>query len=297
MITLPAETPHRLPAHAWVGALILLGAEAALAAGSRLVATWFTPIQWTGYILLADGLVFRLTGASWLMRRRREFPLLVLASVGVWLLFEAYNLHLQNWIYAGVPRLPIVRDLAYFWSFATIMPGVFETADLLAALLGRKSPTDPADRPPERGWKAVGWTALGAPMVALPLLLPAEAAAYLFGLIWLGFIPLLEPINARLGAATLWANWRAGRRSPVLLLLLAGLLCGFLWETWNYQAFVAGGAFWVYTVPAPLRIFGWRFGQMPVLGLLGFPPFALELYAFYALIRKCLGGDHVFGAH
>jgi hypothetical protein len=45
MITLPAETPHRLPAHAWVGALILVGAEAALASGSRLVATWFTPIN------------------------------------------------------------------------------------------------------------------------------------------------------------------------------------------------------------------------------------------------------------
>jgi hypothetical protein len=294
MTPISLHPPRRFPAHTWLGALILVGAEAALAAGTRWIAEWFTPIQWTGYILLVDGLVFGLSGASWLTRRRREAPLLILASVGVWLLFEAYNLHLQNWLYVGVPPQPFIRDLAYFWSFATIMPGVFETADLLAAILGRESPTSPDELHRERGRPAAGWIVLGAAMVVLPLLLPVPRAAYLFGLVWLGFIPLLEPINARLRAPTSWAHWQAGRRSRVLLLLLAGLLCGFLWETWNYQAFRATGAYWVYTIPAPLRVFGWRFGQMPVLGLLGFPPFALELFAFYALIRKFVGGDRLF---
>jgi hypothetical protein len=32
---------------------------------------------------------------------------------------------------------------------------------------------------------------------------------------------------------------------------------------------------------------------MPVLGLLGFPPFALELDAFYMLIRKTLDLDRL----
>jgi hypothetical protein len=66
------------------------------------------------------------------------------------------------------------------------------------------------------------------------------------------------------------------------------MACGFIWETWNYQAVMAEGAYWVYTIPEPLRIFGWHFGKMPVLGLLGFPPFALELHAFYTLIRETL---------
>jgi hypothetical protein len=30
---------------------------------------------------------------------------------------------------------------------------------------------------------------------------------------------------------------------------------------------------------------------MPVLGLLGFPPFALELFAAYVFLREVLGGD------
>ena len=116
----------------------MLGGEILLLAGSRFAATWFTPIMWSGYIMAVDGLVFRLSGSSWLTRRRREFPLLVLLSVGIWLIFEAYNLRLQNWQYLGLPSLPFLRDLGYFWSFATIIPGVFESSDLAGILLRRR---------------------------------------------------------------------------------------------------------------------------------------------------------------
>jgi len=57
----------------------------------------------------------------------------------------------------------------------------------------------------------------------------------------------------------------------------------------------AGGAYWVYLFPDELRRFGLTYGQMPVLGLLGFPPFALELFAFYTIVRELLGGDRIFG--
>lgn len=281
----------RFPWHTWVGLTILVVAEAAILRGAVWTATWFTPIQWTGYILLIDGLVFRLCGASWLTSHRREFPFLILASVGIWLLFEAFNLYLRNWLYLGVPPNPWVRDFAYLWSFATIAPGVFETADLLhAAARGSRATVFPrgTPRPHSHGrW----WIAGGLALVGLPLLLPADVAAYLFGLVWLGFIPLLEAVNARTGAASLTRDGRSGGRTRVLALLGAGILCGLLWETWNYQALIGGGAYWVYTLPEALRPFGLHFGRMPVLGLLGFPPFAVELYAFYALLREAVGGD------
>ena len=52
---------------------------------------------------------------------------------------------------------------------------------------------------------------------------------------------------------------------------LAGLVCGLLWETWNFRS----GAKWTYSIPfvGQFRIF-----EMPVLGFLGFIPFALECY-------------------
>jgi hypothetical protein len=34
---------------------------------------------------------------------------------------------------------------------------------------------------------------------------------------------------------------------------------------------------------------------MPLLGMLGFPPFALELFAMYHFLRKILDGDRLLG--
>ena len=60
-------------------------------------------------------------------------------------------------------------------------------------------------------------------------------------------------------------------------MLIAGLICGFLWEFWNFWALSK----WVYTVP----FFEERKGfEMPFLGFLGFPPFAVQAYVMYNFI-------------
>src|SRR2546425_5131259 len=78
-------------AHGWVGLGVIVVAEALLFLGSSLVGRWFTPLVWTGYVLLMDGLVARLTGDSLLTTRRAELVSLVLASILCWWLFEWYN--------------------------------------------------------------------------------------------------------------------------------------------------------------------------------------------------------------
>ncbi len=278
--------------HGWIGIAWLVACEALLSFGDRFVATWFTPLMWTGYILTIDALVARRCGASWLTSRRREVPLLLLLSVGVWLLFEAYNFHLKNWYYVHVPVDAWVRGIAFFWSFATIMPGVFETADLVRTFLPPRQARPPlAPRAPVL---AVSF-AIGVAMVTLPLAIAQAAATYLFGSVWIGFILLLEPVLAMLGLSGAMLSWRQGEGQTAAALLLGGFLCGLLWEAWNYQAFQHDGAYWVYTVPQALRLFGIHYGKMPVLGLLGFPPFAVELHAFYQALKALLGGKSVFG--
>ena len=273
----------------------MLAGQGLLQMGISFIAVWFTPIMWTGVILLLDGIVYRLRGRSWLMNRRREFPLLVLSSVGVWLLFEAYNLRLVNWLYRGLPASELQRNLGYFWSFATIMPGVFESSDLVLALLERSKLERSNHKPRITLGPPWLWMLVGIAMVTLPLALPAWIGAYLFGSVWIGFIILIDPLNQRLGIPSIRSQLSNGYAQKTVALLLGGLICGFLWETWNQQAFQAGGAYWIYTFPQALRIFGWKFGQMPVSGLLGFPPFAVELFAFYQLSRELLGGKRVFG--
>lgn len=288
-------TPNKpgFPTHTWAGLLIMIVAEAMLLTGNRYMATWFTPIMWTGYILSIDGLVYRLSGNSWLTGRRREFPLLALLSVGIWLIFEVYNLRLRNWQYLGLPSESLLRDLGYFWSFATIIPGVFETCELIKALLLRwNAPARTKSIHLGPHWP---WILLGIAMVAIPPLLSPEIAAYLFAPVWIGFILLIDPINDLMEGSSLRAQLASGNWIVILSLLIGGMVCGFIWEAWNYQAFHAQGAHWIYTMPDALRIFGLHFGKMPVLGLLGFPPFALELYVLYAFFRKTLNIDRVLG--
>src|SRR5208283_195377 len=118
------------------------------------------------------------------------------------------------------------------------------------------------------------------------LLLPLVWPEYFFPLVWLAFIFLLEPVNHKAGAPSLLREWEKGSPREFYLLLLAGAICGLLWELWNFRA----GSKWMYTVPhlGFLKIF-----EMPLLGFLGFPPFALECYAmtaaFFLLISKIRG--------
>ncbi len=115
------------------------------------------------------------------------------------------------------------------------------------------------------------------------LVLPLVWPEYFFPLVWLAFIFLLEPLNHRAGAPSLLREWEKGSLRKFYLLLLAGAACGLLWELWNFRA----GSKWIYTVPhlGFLKVF-----EMPLLGFLGFPPFALECYAmtaaFFLLISK-----------
>jgi len=276
---------HSIQWHGWLGLVILVAAEGLLFARQRFVATWFTPIAWTGYILLADALILRKRGSSLLHDRPAEAPLMALLSILCWLVFEVYNLRLANWAYVGVPAAPLERTLGYAWSFATIFPGIFQTVDLLDAygIFARTT------HRPFR-WKPAQLSAsfvAGLALVSIPVVLPPAIGAYLFGAIWLGFIFLLEPINYRSGAPSIFRELESGRWARMWQLLAAGLICGLLWEFWNYWA----AAKWIYIFP---MFQNFKFFEMPVPGFLGFPPFALECFAMYALCTWALHVDRLW---
>jgi hypothetical protein len=273
-------------AHGWIGLAVIVAAEGLLAAGQPLVSRWFTPIVWTGYILLVDALVARRTGHSYLTTGRAELVVLALVSIGCWWLFEWYDAPRfwrggadrtgLWWQYHGLEPDPWLRRIGYDWSFATIFPALFLTAALLRASLLRRIPV--RVRRPSPALLNVS-IALGAVCAVVPLVV---VNAWLVPLVWTGFILLLEPINYRRGRPSWLAALAAGDASLLAALLASGLVCGVLWEFWNYWAATK----WTYTVPylGHVKIF-----EMPVVGYLGFPPFALECYAMYHWARGLLG--------
>lgn len=272
---------RKLPLYGWIGLLIMLASEAGMLARIDPFYSWHTPTAWTGYILFVDAVVWKRRGESWIRNRRGEFLFLAVVSVPLWVLFELYNMHaLQNWYYIGLPEERHLRYFGYIWSFSTIWPAIFETGDLISTLRDRRADEHRADPPVAERLGPLAWAsvAAGAIMLLLPI---AHPSAYLAAPVWLGFIFLLDPLNARSGAESLMGDLRRGRPRRLINLLLAGLVCGFLWEFWNYWA----GARWIYNVPIlpSVRIF-----EMPVLGFGGFPPFALECFVMYVAVRRWL---------
>jgi hypothetical protein len=92
--------------------------------------------------------------------------------------------------------------------------------------------------------------------------------------VWGAAFFLLDPINDLLTGNSLTRRWLAGERQEIFCLLAGGLICGVWWEMWNYPS----AAKWVYTLP--VFNFG-RIFEMPILGYLGFLPFALECAVMY----------------
>ncbi len=260
----------RFPRYGWLGLVALAGAEWMLFRGAAPVPIYFTPIAWSAYLLIVDAAVLALTGRSRLHDAPRVFLRMALLSIPLWLIFEAYNLRLQNWTYVGVPHHWAAALLAYGWSFATIVPAIFETSDLVQALLP-PIPIQPWTISP-RVENTLMFS--GAAFLILPLVIPQRIAAYLFVLVWLGFIFLLDPLNRRLALPSFLGDLSEGFSRRLYSFLFSGWICGWLWEFWNNWA----GAKWHYTFPMFQRQ---KIFEMPAPGFLGFLPFALECFAMY----------------
>ncbi|WP_157627882.1 hypothetical protein [Thermodesulfatator autotrophicus] len=256
----------------------MLISEALLFSGNEFVGIWFYAFAWWPYIFFVDWLVKRKTGNSLIIDRTREFIALIPWSVFIWLIFEWFNLYLKNWHYVNIIPELSWRWLGYFICYGTVLPGLFETYELILAYGIIKKGQVPRLNDARLAYP---WFML---LGILFLILPVAYPLYFFPLVWGSFIFLLEPINHALGAPSLLREWEKGSFQKFYALLFSGLICGFLWEFWNYWAISK----WIYTVPfvGDIKLF-----EMPVLGFLGFPPFTVECYVMMNFINIFRGGN------
>ena len=263
-------------ARACLGTALMLAAWAVSWSGWEPVRFYtFFPL-WLGYTLMVDGLSAARFGTSLFERGRAAFAAMFLVSAPAWWIFELLNIRLANWEYI----LP--RD--YSWlahhalaslTFSTVIPAVFCTSELvrLALVRGRIH------------WLrlAPGRSGLVAIVVAggVALLLTQLFPTYFFPLVWLGLFFIFDPLNRLAGRPSIAAQVAERRWDTVVVLAVATVWCGFLWEMWNSRAMPK----WTYELPAAewLRVF-----EMPILGFSGYIPFGLELYALYRMVSAVL---------
>jgi hypothetical protein len=272
-----AERPQRswpaLALHGWAGVvLIALAWPLNWALPGLRTHLLFFPL-WLGYALLVDALVLRRRGTSILTRSPKDFALLFACSAPAWWLFEAFNLRTQNWEYLGGDRF---GGLTYFLltslSFSTVMPAVFETAELVRSTGWMRRLSGGPRLKPTRG-VLLAMFGVGLTMLALSMTRPERFYPFLWGSVFF----LAEPINAWRGRPLLLSYLESGDWRAVVSLASGALVCGFFWEMWNFWSYPK----WTYHTPGVefLHVF-----EMPLLGFLGYPAFGLELWALLHLI-------------
>jgi len=260
-----------LPLHGIIGIFLLILSEILLFKKIDPFYRWFYCFAWWSYILTMDAIIYRLKGNSLILSRTKEFLLMIPWSIFIWLIFEAANLSLENWYYINLPNSTVERWLGYAVAYGTVLPGIFETTEFLETIVVFKESKMKRTVISQEGHGV--FIALGVLCLVSSVLVPK----YFFPLLWGGFIFLLEPFNYRFGGRSLLKDMEEGNLRKIYFLLTAGLICGLLWEFWNFWSLSK----WIYTVPFFEEIKGF---EMPVLGFLGFPPFAIQVYVMYNFI-------------
>jgi len=236
----------------------------------------FTPL-WLGYILFINGLTLRRTGRCRLLNQPARLFCLFLVSAAFWWFFEYLNRFVQNWHYS---RGSEMNGLEYFLSatppFATVLPAVLCTHDYLAGFpwlerTYRDLPPLPVPRP-----RLLAWVALLISCGALTMI--GVWPHLLYPMLWVAPLLIIVSINVLSGRNHVFCGLRNGDWRRIVSLALAALICGFLWEMWNYCSY----AKWQYTIPyvQVLHIF-----EMPLLGYAGYLPFGLECYTIAKLFK------------
>ncbi len=274
----------KFPLRGWLGLLLITAFWYINWGVDGLRTHWgFFPL-WLGYILLMDALTFFRKGDSLLSRSYTGFIFLFIVSAPAWWLFEAINEVTRFWHYSDREQFSDLEYALYATlSFSTVIPAMFTTAEFVR--------TFPAFQKTMKGPKIGGnlrdrliLLFLGLLMLACVFAFPDYSSAF----IWMSIYLILDPINHALGHRTLIQHTAKGNWTPVLILWAASLICGFFWELWNFYSLPK----WYYTVPF---VNFWYVFEMPLLGYLGYLPFALELFALYHLITGLIGkwGDYV----
>ncbi len=262
--------------YGFIGILLIVFVELNFFLKIQPFANFYFPIVWFGYILIIDALVYKLRKSSLISDRFYHFLGMVIISMLFWYVFELTNISVQNWAYTGLGGLGGMTKLFGLISFATVLPALFETVELIRSVhifdnveLKRKHKIT------KNFLHAMMF--LGVLCFILPVLLPS----FTFPLVWLSFFFILDPINYLHKQPSIIGHLKDRELTIPLSLLLAGIILGFLWEFWNYWAIPK----WTYDIPFVgfFKVF-----EMPILGYLGYFPFSFELYSMYWFVRSLL---------
>ena len=280
----------KIPRWGWLACFVLIVVW--ILAWSRF--SWFESVQaytfttlWVSFIIAVNALTYRNRGECLLTHQPRLLLFLFPVSSLFWWYFEYLNRFVQNWYYLGIESFsPAAYVIHASFAFSTVLPAVASVTESLASL---KYFGNTSFKPTLRSSQSRGTATIILAAGSLALIVIPVWPEYLFALVWI--IPLLLFVTLQIMSKEpdfftgilVEKNWRL-----LSLPAVAALLCGFLWELWNYYSY----AKWQYSIPF-VQIF--KLFEMPILGYAGYPIFGLECVVITEWLRRVLypSGKHL----
>ena len=237
----------------------------------------FVPVFW-GIIITLDGVVFKRTGGKSLIATKPQTMTLlaIISSVG-WFIFEYLNFFiLENWYYPNNKIFSVYGNYVWYMaSYTIIFPIIFEFFNLFETIpsLKYKYAFGPKLEVP----KPIIFIILiiGITLSILMGLYPHE----LFFTVWLNPVIILGAMLGLLGFSNLFTPIKNGDWSKLLLIAIAMVVSGLIWECINYgsEKFYdyrpLNASYWKYSIPYVNKVH-LPFSEMPILGYFGYIPYA-----------------------
>ena len=247
-----------------VVALLLLGTSWALIWSQD---TFWNPLFFVGLW----------TGATLLMytRGRRGYPgllrhlALMSVSVLVWWWFELVNGRVGSWEYIHRYDYSAVEYfLLASLAFSTVVPTLHSAWRLVLSWL-RPLPGSVSPRH-NRAYLIEALAGAGTQVLIFSF------PALFFPLVWVAPFLVLDGLVGYWGGRSLARDLCRGEWRLAAAIGLAGIICGGLWEFWNFWSTPK----WIYHVGYVefLHVF-----EMPILGYAGYVPFAWSIYQLLQL--------------
>ena len=237
-------------------------------------------LQWGGFIGLMNALCVKRGGRSPLTHDTRHYLVLFPVSSLFWWFFEYLNRYVWNWFYIGVPGIsPLEYVIFATVCFASVLPGVVVVAEFLGTFrLFDESVYSGMARVNIRSGKSIVILSL-LTLFGLTGIVFFPQFAYPF--LWISPLMGFVLLQVLMKEASVLDDLADGNWGLVFRFAVAALICGFVWETWNYYSY----AKWIYNVPWVER---WRIWEMPILGFAGYLPFGMECAAVAAWVAPSL---------
>ncbi len=276
---LKTENTGTLPWWGWVS-LVLLVLSWVLA-WSRF--SWFAPWQrytflplWMAYIGVINALCVRQSDSCPMLDDPGFFAGLFPLSAIFWWFFEYMNQFTHNWFYTGIDLGPLGYSIHATICFSTVLPAVYSSRIWIARQSWFRNRFHGLPSLTRWSPKCLNELLLHVSIAGLigVVLWPEQ----LFALIWLTPLLVLTALAHLCGQKTLFTALADGDWRPAVSAAIAALLCGFLWEMWNYHSL----AKWMYSIPSVHRF---QIFEMPLLGYFGYIPFGLLCIELVEVLR------------